>query len=210
MRWILPAFVALFCVHPSAYGQNSPSEGEAIHQLKKLEVLRDWDVSHAFANLRLSYADTLKALELLRHVKKLENISVKLGKSEVTEEFWKRIAAIPTLKQLHFNAEHLTNDDLKRIADLKQLTVLTLYYPGTVSDAHIRELHSLKNLGKLSLFQLSYRKASPTALAELKLALPGVKDIVFKKHFFMELVEIMPKDDLLVKLRKEKLLTPAQ
>jgi hypothetical protein len=106
MRWILLVLlVTLFWVNSPTYGQQSPSELEAIQQLKKLGVFENIDDYHTDADVHLSYTDTLKALELFRHVKKLESIHVQLGKSESTEEFWKRIAAMPGLRRLQLSAE---------------------------------------------------------------------------------------------------------
>lgn len=129
--------------------------------------------------------------EDLKHLAALLNLTrLELPDAPVTDEVMKHLAGLPKLTSLRMGSEsahrQVTADGLKRLAEFKSLTDLSL--GRGVGDEHLRQLAGLSNLTRLELHSYSMRGdglthlAALTGLARLELRLhsetPAVKEAV--------------------------------
>ena len=183
------------------------SEEEAIKKLAKIGIKVYREEDRMNATVHVANEEALKALDLLRHFKRLDYLNMDITDAKLVKSSVDALKHTPTLKGLGINAKNgLASADLEGVVKLSNLEGLGL----EGNEITAKQLQALGGLAKLERFKgLTIRTAKfPKEEAE------QLKRVLSKRNFsfhhyptiqFMAPLPIAPEESREIKLQKQKL-----
>jgi hypothetical protein len=205
MRWFLLG-IAL-TVSGSVRAQVAGEE-EAIKQLAQhgIKVYREEDRMNV--NARIANAEAVKALELLRSIKRVDYISMEITDAKFVKASVDALKYVPTtIKGLNIETKQgLPEADFDILAKFENLGGLSLYC-NEVTAKQLRVLGDLAKRKRLTGLGIRTAKYPQEESDHLKLSLPKNRLTIhrFPALSFMEPLPIAPQDNREVRLKKQKL-----
>jgi hypothetical protein len=204
MRWTL--LVLAIAISGPARAQT-PSEEEAIKRLAKYGVKVYREKDRTSARVLVANAETLKALDLLRHVKRVDYLDMDITDAKLVKGAVEALKHTLDVKGMRIDAKRgLAEADFEILAKLSKLEGLSLS-GNAVTAKQLQVLGGLAKQKGLKSLRIRTAQFPQQELEQLKSAFPEQKFTLY--HFptihFMDPLPIAPEESRTVKMQKQKL-----